>query len=165
MIRTSTLDRLRAAERLHLPFLQRPQELRLRGQREVDNLVEEEASAIGKRKLSRLALMRTGERALLVAEQLRLDQRVGDRAAVHGDERLLAPAAQMMDRPGHELLARAGFALDEDRERRVGHLFDLLDDLLHLPARPHQPPQWQLLLLGPPAELAMSIARRNEATK
>src|SRR2546422_5540968 len=37
-----------------------------------------------------LALMRPGERTLLVAEQLRLDQRVRDRAAVDGDERLVA---------------------------------------------------------------------------
>src|SRR5436309_495582 len=46
-----------------------------------------------------------------------------------------------MDCPSDELLASTGLTLDEDRERGVGHLLDLLDDLLHLPTRTHQPPQ------------------------
>src|SRR2546426_1955748 len=40
----------------------------------IDDLVEEQGAASGKLELSLLALMRPGERALLVAEQLRLDQ-------------------------------------------------------------------------------------------
>src|SRR5437879_12755197 len=46
-----------------------------------------------------------------------------------------------MDRASHEFLASAGLALDEDRERRVGHLPDLLDNLLHLSTRAYQPLQ------------------------
>ena len=88
--------------------------------------------------------MRSRERALLIAEELRLDQGVRDRAAVDSDKRLLASGTQLVDGPSHELLAGAGLALDEDGERRVGHLLDLPDDLLHLTGRPHQPPQWAL---------------------
>src|SRR5438876_9212573 len=85
--------------------------------------------------------MGSRERALFIAEELRLDQGVRDRAAVDGDKWHLASGAELMDRPSDELLAGAGLALDEDRERRVGHLLDLLNHLLHLPTRAHQPPQ------------------------
>src|SRR5207249_7886316 len=83
-------DRPRAAERLDLSFLQCTQELRLRGEGKVDDLIEEEASALCQLELPLLALMRSRERALLIAEELRLDQGVRDRAAVDSDERLIA---------------------------------------------------------------------------
>ena len=134
-------DRLRASERLHLSHLQRAQQLRLCRERKIDDFIEEQRSAPGKLELPLFSLMRAGERTFLVAEQLRLDQRVRDRAAVDGYERLLAAGAQVMDGTGHELLAGAGLALDEDSERRVGDLLDLLDHFLHLPAGPDQPAQ------------------------
>src|SRR3989442_14770940 len=46
-----------------------------------------------------------------------------------------------MDRPSNKFLASAGLALDEGRERGVGYLPDLLNNLLHLPTRAHQPLQ------------------------
>src|SRR6267378_3618886 len=46
-----------------------------------------------------------------------------------------------MDRPSHKFLASTGFALDDNREGRVRHLPDLLDNLLHLSTRAHQQPQ------------------------
>src|SRR2546430_12211120 len=115
----------------------RSQQLRLGGERKIDDFIEEQRAAPGQLELPLLALMRPGERTLLVAEQLRLDLRVRDRAAVDGDERLVAAGAQMMDRPGPQLPARAGFALDQDRERAAGHLRCLLGDLLHFAPRPH----------------------------
>jgi len=36
-----------AAERLHLPLLQRAQQLRLRGERKIDDLIEEQRAAPG----------------------------------------------------------------------------------------------------------------------
>src|SRR3989454_12686075 len=87
-----------ASERLHLAFLQCSQQLGLRGKRKVDDLIEEQRPAPGYLELPLLALMCPRERALLVAEQLRLDERVRDRAAVDGDERLVAAGAELMDR-------------------------------------------------------------------
>src|SRR5437899_1021601 len=81
------------------------------------------------------------ERTLLIAEELRLDQGLRDRAAVDRDKRLLASGTQLMDGASHELLASAGLALDEDGERGLRHLLDLLDDPFHLPARAHHPPE------------------------
>src|SRR2546430_6785777 len=46
-----------------------------------------------------------------------------------------------MDRPSHKFLASTGLALDDNREGRVGHLPDLLDNLLHLSTRAYQQPQ------------------------
>src|SRR2546430_858667 len=73
-------DRPFAAERLDLSFLQDTQELRLRGEGQVDDLIEEKASALCQLELPFLSLMRPRERALLVAEELRLDQGVRDRS-------------------------------------------------------------------------------------
>src|SRR5216110_3234944 len=115
--------------------LLRAQKLHVRQQRKIDDLIKEESTATGKLELPLFALMGAGERALLVAEQLRFNQRVRDGATIDRDKWLIAPPAQLMDRPSHELFAGAGLALDEDRERRVGHAPDLLDDLLHVSAR------------------------------
>src|SRR3989449_11268935 len=56
--------------------------------------------------------------------------------------------ALRMDGPSYELFAGAGLTLEEDRERRVGHLLDLLDDLLHWPTRALQQAQRALADLG-----------------
>src|SRR3989442_4358149 len=96
------MDRLLASEGLHLSHLQHTQQLRLCGEREIGDFIEKKRSAPGKLELPLLSLMRAGERTLLVAEQLRLDQRVRDRAAVDADERPLAAGAQLMDWPPRE---------------------------------------------------------------
>ena len=59
--------------------------------------------------------VRAGERALDVAEQLGLEQRLGDRAAVDGDERLVGARRQVVQRARDQLLAGAALAGDEHR--------------------------------------------------
>ena len=51
-----------------------------------------------------------GERAAHVPEQLRLEQRFGDRAAVDGDERPRRAPAVRVDRARDQLLAGAALA-------------------------------------------------------
>src|SRR5207248_8396622 len=85
-----------------------------------------------------------GERSLFVAEELRLDQGIGDGPAVNGNKGLLASGAQLVDRPSDELLTSAGFALEEDSKRGVGHLVDLLHNFFHSAIGVHQPPQTAL---------------------
>src|SRR5438876_11555305 len=101
--------------------------------------------------------MGSRERALFIAEELRLDQGVRARAAVDGDKWHLASGAELMDRPSDELLAGAGLAFDEDRERGVGHPLDLLDNLCQLLARGHQPPQRALDDRGGLLQLARAL--------
>ena len=61
---------------------------------EIAHLVEEQRAAVGDLDQAELALARVGERAALVAEQLALDQRLGDRRRVELDER---PGARARD--------------------------------------------------------------------
>ena len=70
------LDRLGAAEPLELPLLQHAQQLDLRRQVDVADLVEKQRAAFGQLEPALLARLRAGERALLVAEELGLDQRI-----------------------------------------------------------------------------------------
>ncbi len=63
-------------------------------------------------------LMRTGEGAAFVTEQLALEQLFGNRRAIDRDEtRTLAPALRMQG-TRHQLLA--GAALAEDEHRGIG---------------------------------------------
>ena len=87
-------DRLHAADAHELALLEHAQQLDLRRRRNLADLVEEERSRIGELEASEPPLGRAGERALLVAEQLALEQRLGQRADVHGDERLVARGAE-----------------------------------------------------------------------
>ena len=74
---------------------------------------------------------RAGEGAALVAEEFAFEQLLGDGRAVHGQERLRAAVAVMINRARHQFLARAAFAGDERGGVRDGELADQLEHLLH----------------------------------
>ena len=76
------------------------------------------------------ALQRAGEGALLVAEQLALDQPLRDRPAVDLDQRPVPARAPLVQRAGDQLLAGAGLAGEQHGGLHRGHL-------LHLPQ--HRP--------------------------
>ena len=76
----------------------------------------------------------SGERALLVAEDLAFEQRLGNGRAVDGDERKRRARTQLMDGLGDQFLARARFAGDEHRRARRRRLLDDRVDLPHLRA-------------------------------
>ena len=78
-----------------------------------------------------VVLIGAGERALLVAEELALEQLLGNGRAVDGLEARLGAAAQVVHGPCEQFLA--GAALAEDQHRRVGrrHLLDHATHLLH----------------------------------
>ena len=71
------------------------------------------------------------EGAALVAEELRLDQRPGEGAAVEIEERLGRIAAERVDRPHDQLLAGAGGTGDERRALREGDALDHVAKSLH----------------------------------
>ena len=77
--------------------LQHPQKLRLRGEAHLGDLVEEQHASRRELHLTGLCLLRAGERASLVAKQLRLKQLLGQRGAIQRDEwpALRADAAWM----------------------------------------------------------------------
>ena len=87
------LDRPRRSEPLDFAFLQHAQHLGLRLGAHVADFVEEDRAAVGHLELADLLLGRAGERAALVAEELRLDQLFGNRRAVDLHEPLLRAQA------------------------------------------------------------------------
>src|SRR5262249_27577789 len=121
--------RLAAAHATEVALLEDAQELGLRGVVHLRDLVEEQGAAVGQLEASQAAFGGAGEGSALVTEQLALDERLRDRRAVDGDERLVASVREIVDRAGHELLARAALTIDEHR-RRAGR--GELDPAIHL---------------------------------
>src|SRR5205814_1195207 len=137
-----------AADPLELALLQDAQYLRLRLRPHVADLVEEECPAVGDLELALARRDRPCEGALLVTEELALDQLARERRAVHLDERLRAPRAVVVERVGDQLLPRAARAADEDRQIRVRHLADHVEHALQaevgddeVVARLREPPE------------------------
>ena len=73
----------------------------------------------------------TGERALLVAEELGLEKLGGNGGRVQGDERLRLARRVLVQRARDELLAGAGFTRDEHRDARARQATDGAEHLLH----------------------------------
>ena len=112
-------ERLGGAHRLDLAVLQRPQDLGLRPQAHVRRPRRGRSSRRRPARTSRSGRgAAPGERALVVAEQLGLDQLLGDRGAVDLDERLARARAVPMDGARDQLLAGSRFPGDEHRGRR-----------------------------------------------
>src|SRR5262249_52265079 len=101
-----------SAEALDLALLEDAEELRLELQRQLADLVEEQRPGLGLLEAAGAARGRAGEGALLGAEQLALQERGGDRGAIHGGEAAFAPRSEM-ERARHALLAGPGLALDQ----------------------------------------------------
>src|SRR5262249_33600832 len=90
-----------------------------------------EGSAVGLLEEPAAIDVRVGERAFLVAEQLALEEILGDRAAVDRHEWVILAAASGVHRAGDELLAHAALSLDQHRRLEVGDLGDGAEDLRH----------------------------------
>jgi hypothetical protein len=82
-------------------------------------------------------------------EQFVLDQAFGYCAAVDGNERLIAPGAAVVNGPGRDLLARAGFALDQDGGVGLGDALDQPDRLQKRRRMPDQVRSVTRLTLAP----------------
>ena len=98
--------------------LQHPQQLHLQLRREFRDLVQEDGAPVGDLEQPVLEADRAGVGALLVPEQLALEQVLVQRGAVHHHERLARAAALPVHGTRHQLLARAALAPDE--HGRVG---------------------------------------------
>src|SRR5690242_2593402 len=81
--------------------------------------------------LSDVAGRGSGERALLVAEELRFDQLAGNSRAVQCHKRAAVPRAAVVEGARDQLFAGAGFAEDTDPRLARGDTVDLGHDLAH----------------------------------
>ena len=105
--------RLQGADAEHLPLLEHPQQLRLERDRHLADLVEEDGPALRRLEQAWLALRRPRERAALEAEQLALEQRLGQGRAVDAEQRRVGARRALVQPPRHDLLADAGLSQDE----------------------------------------------------
>ena len=122
------------AHRPHLALLQHAQELDLQRERHVTDLVEQQCAAVGRLEQAAVIANGAGERALGVAKELRLEQRLGDRTAVHRVELTLRPGARTVDGLREELLAGTALAGDEHARVALRHETRLGEQVLHLRA-------------------------------
>src|SRR5207253_9707482 len=117
------------AEALELALLEHAQELRLRGWRHLADLVQKQHATCGELDLSRLRLLRAGECAALVPEQLRLEQLLWQRRAVQRDERAAFSRRRAVDEARDDLFPGAGVAAHEYGGFGLGNLRGLLQDV------------------------------------
>ena len=129
MIRVSTLLVRVSPTALELPFLQDAEQLDLELGRGAVDLVEEDAAGVRGLEPAGPVVDGAGERALDVAEQLALEQALGQGAAVDADVRAGVARAEVVDGAGDQLLAGPGLADDQDAGARRG---DLVGDPVHL---------------------------------
>src|SRR5215467_5073405 len=145
-----------AAPGAHPPnglVLDRGQELLLQAHRHEPDLVEEERALVGLLEESRSRLVGARVGAPLVAEQLRLRERVGDDGGVDRDEWAIASHAPAVQRLREDGFAGPGLALNEEGrvQRSVGwaleHPRDRRAERLHPRALPqklrHHHHRWQ----------------------
>ena len=123
--------RRHAANPLELAFLQDTQDLGLRLETHVADLVEQNRAAVGELELPYLALVRASERAPLVAEQLTFQQRLRDRHTVELHGGPIGPLALGVNGFGHELLAGAAFTQHQHGGIRPHDFVEGLEDLSH----------------------------------
>ena len=116
--------RPRAAEPLELVLLEHAQDLGLRVGAHVADFVEEQRAAVGLLEAADALLVGAGERALLVSEELGLEEVLLERGAVHLDEVARGAQRVVMDGARDELLAGAGLAADEHGRVALGDLAD-----------------------------------------
>src|SRR5207237_816059 len=103
-----------AADALDGALLQDAQQAHLQPRRQLADFVEEQRAAVGQLEAAATGLGGAGEGPLLMAEQLALEHAFGERSAVDGDERSIAPRALLVNEAGQELLSRAGLPQDQD---------------------------------------------------
>src|SRR5690606_7464329 len=135
-------DLLLAAEAAEGTLLEGAQQLDLDVRLHLRDLVEEERAAVGELEAAGLLVNGASEGALLVTEELVLEDLAGEGAAVDRDEGALLAGRLLVDRAGDELLA--GPALPHDQHAGTGG-GDGLDDGVDLPH-----------LLGLPEHLAVA---------
>ena len=111
------------ADAARLAGLEHAQELRLEFHGELANLVEEQGSPVSLLEDPSAIAVGAGEGALHESEELRLDERGRDGAAIEDHKRSLPSWARVVNGAREELLARA--RLSDEKNRLLGGRSDL----------------------------------------
>ena len=110
----------RRADRRHFVLLQHAQQFRLELERHFADFIQKHDAAFGGAKHAQAAPGRAGKRALLVTEQLAFGKRGGERGAIDGHKRFVAPRSQAMQQARPKFFAGARFAADQNRALNIG---------------------------------------------
>src|SRR5260370_35311762 len=102
-----------AADALERLLLKQPQDLSLESGWHVADLIEKESAAVALLKLADAAAVGAGESALLMAEQLALQQIFGDGGAIQRQEGRLGSGAVLVDGACDQFLAGTALAGDQ----------------------------------------------------
>ncbi|MNM92038.1 hypothetical protein D3C81_1043570 [compost metagenome] len=114
---TATTDPPEAA------VIEKTQQLGLQVRRHLPHFIEEHRTAIAQLQQAWFAAaLGAGEGAGGVAEQFAFGQALGQRGAVKGQERRIAPGTEGVAGTSHQLLARARLALDQQWRLKACHL-------------------------------------------
>src|ERR1700728_1470210 len=117
-------QRVAAPYRLKLVFLQDAEQLYLRLQAKLPNLIQEDGAAVGKLEAADAPLERASEGPFHVPKQFALYQTGRDGAAIHTHQSTAIAGASVVDRARHEFFPRPRFSVNEHRRIRRS-------DLLH----------------------------------
>ncbi len=122
----------------HLLSLEHPQELRLQVRAQLAELVDEDGAAARRLEVAHAPLLRAGEGTLLVTEQQRLRERLGQRRGVDDHEGFSRPGAAGVQRARDLLLPGAGLALHQDCQRFGRDALQDREQLEHLRRAGHE---------------------------
>ena len=142
----------------HPRVLQHPQQLGLRPDRHLPNLIQQQRAPVRQLEAPRPPLHRSRKRPLLVPENLALHQRLGNGRAVHRHKGLGPPRTQLMDGARRQLLPRAALPDDQHRGHRGRHLLDQRKHALHDLRAPHQVPQEPQVAQPPTRRFELPLA-------
>ncbi len=118
--------------------LEDAEKLRLGSRGHLRDLIEEDRALVGQLEAARPALQSARECALLVTEDLALEQRLRNGRAVHRHEGSVPPRGQLVQGARDQLLAGAALASDQHGGGRGRGQLDEAVDRLHGRAGPHQ---------------------------
>ncbi len=130
--------RLVAAHTFESAFLQDAQQLDLHRQRHVADFVKEQCTAVGQLEAAGTAGDRAGKRALLVSEQLALEQFSRNGTAVDRYKRRITALGVIVQVTCNHFLAGPGLAKDQYAGIGVGDLLHHLPDVLNRAAGTYQ---------------------------
>src|ERR1700675_1187932 len=114
-----------ATQALELLFLQYTKQLGLQRRWNITHLVQEKSTFVGQLETANLLRDGPGERALLVTKEFAFQQIQWNSSAVQSYKRPSDPRADVVDRMRDELLAGAGFAVDQHSRTSGRDPFDL----------------------------------------
>ncbi len=119
-------------------FLEGTQNFSLGGQGHVPDFVKEQRASLGLLEVALAVGIGASKGSPHVAEQLALREGFGNRRGVHRHEGTGAAVAQVVNFPGDELLAGAGFAANQHIHRRPSDAFHQPVQVAHGPAHADQ---------------------------